>query len=180
MLKPAGVFRGNGGSITTIADTDGPLSGFGGITSINVNGTVAFRATVDGGGDGIFSGNGEQRTTIANSTGPFASFITDGPWINDNGRVVFFATLDTGDEGIFTGSGRRCPIATIADASEDFASFGIYPSINSTAIVAFSLLRPMREARVFLSVAAGRSRQSQIPLALLLPLGIVSPSRMRA
>jgi streptogramin lyase len=125
-----GIFKGSGGPITTIVNSNTFGFNFGGISSINDNGEVAFRSP-----PGIFKGSGGPITTIADATGPFASFITDGPWINNNGEVAFFATLDTGDEGAFKGNGTS--ITTIADGSGPFDLFGIYPSINDNGEVAF-------------------------------------------
>src|SRR4026207_1668402 len=49
------IYAASGGPLTTIASPVGPASAFGG-TSINDQGTVAFRSTTAG--NGIFAGNG--------------------------------------------------------------------------------------------------------------------------
>ena len=64
-----GVFVGNGGVLTTIADDSGPLFAFDDVT-INESGQAAFHATLDAGGDVILRGDGSSLTTIADSSGP--------------------------------------------------------------------------------------------------------------
>ncbi|KAB8319722.1 hypothetical protein SD81_012970 [Tolypothrix campylonemoides VB511288] len=97
------------GVVTTVVDNSGPFSSFGTLSldnpSLNDAGTVAFGASLDGGGSGIFTKNDSVITTIADTSGPFARFNFN-PSINNNGDVAFLASLD-GDirgEGIYTGS----------------------------------------------------------------------------
>jgi hypothetical protein len=133
-----GIFTGSGGPLTTIADESGPFSGFtpGGSFSwpaINSAGAVAFRATLDAGGEGIFVGSGGPTTTIADSSGPFQNFGTV-PDLNAAGTAVFEATYDAGGKGIFTGSGG--PTTTIADTSGPYFNL-LGPGINDSGEVAF-------------------------------------------
>jgi hypothetical protein len=107
----ARVLTANGGTVTTIADSSGPLNYFGSTPSLNNAGTVAFVAGVggiDGGTFGIYKGNGGALTTIADLSGPY-SYLGDfnfyQPSINDSGTVAFFAGLDAGGYGIFLGDG---------------------------------------------------------------------------
>ena len=107
-----GVFTGNGGSLTTIASDSSSF--FGGDTSINNAGAVAFFAEPVG-GPGIFVGAGGPITTIADTSGRFREFPNGAPIINNGGTVAFVAELPAGGSGIFTGSGG--PTTTIADTS---------------------------------------------------------------
>ena len=106
-----GIVTVNGGLITTIADSTGPLNYFGSAPSLNGNGTVAFVAGIngsDGGTFGIYTGNGGPLTTIADISGPFSSFGSFNfghPSINDAGTVAFGAILDAGGGGLFIGDG---------------------------------------------------------------------------
>ena len=98
----AGVFKGNGGAITTITTAATPPFGnpFN-PPSINEAGTVAF-----GGGDGVFAGNGGPLVTIADTAGQFRNFFAGyTASINAAGTVAFTASLDVGGGGIFAWSG---------------------------------------------------------------------------
>ena len=97
---------------TNIADTTGPYSIFGSPPSLNNNGVAAFKAFLDGGGEGIYAGSGGMVLTIADVSGPFASFGSE-PAINDSGIVAFNAELDNGGAGVFVGGG--APLTPIAD-----------------------------------------------------------------
>ena len=77
-LNKQGVFTGNGGPITTIADT-GTFPGGGFQTpSMNSSGTVAFSADSIVNGAGIFTGSGGPLTTIADTSGPLAGYLVMG------------------------------------------------------------------------------------------------------
>jgi len=113
-----GVFRGNGGPVTNIADTQShggfSINSFG-PTSINNLGVVAFQAATPSSA-GIFTGSGGPITSIATATGPFMEFGGFGPSINDAGTVGFEARLTAGDIGLFTGAD---PVADKVIASGD-------------------------------------------------------------
>lgn len=129
----------HGYAFTNIADTTGPISGFyGGAPAISANGTVAFVAALDGGGNGIFTGTGGPLTTVADSSGPFNSFFAN-PAINAGGTVAFWGFRDGGAEGVYTGNGGA--VTTLAQTggggTGGFTQVGI-PSINAGGAVAFS------------------------------------------
>jgi hypothetical protein len=98
-----GIFTGDGGSTTTIADSRSRFFSLDSEPSINNAGTVAFAAILVNGVSGIFVGDGGPVTPIADSTGPFSDLWLSSPVINNKGSVVFFAELDAGGVGIFTG-----------------------------------------------------------------------------
>jgi hypothetical protein len=96
---------GNGGPLTTIADTSGPFQSFGftfvGFTppALNNNGDVAFLADLDTGGSGIFVGPDPVADrvigtgdTLDGSTVTNLRFCDEG--LNDSGQLAFQATFD--------------------------------------------------------------------------------------
>lgn len=141
--REAGIFVGDGNSLSPIADTSGEFSFLGVGPSINDRGTVAFLAGLDNGDAGYFTGNGDLTTRIADSSGPFnfqriptLNNLFGEPAINDRGRVAFRADLDTGGKGIFLSTNDR--IRTIVDPNREFTTFGITPDINAKGTVVFS------------------------------------------
>ena len=98
-----GIFTGDGGPTTTIADSRSGFFRLDVEPSINNAGVVAFAAILTSGVSGIFVGDGGPVATIADSTGPFNDVWLSSPIINNHGSVVFFAELDGGRVGIFTG-----------------------------------------------------------------------------
>ena len=153
---PQRILTSDGGELTTIADTSGPFSNFGGVAGnpaasmpdINDAGTVAFFANLDVGSEGIFTGDGITTTTIADTSGAldtFATFCNGGcslalvrtsPAINNSGQVAFSATLDNRFEGIFRGDGST--LTTIVETSGlgPFQFVGA-PDINDSGTVVF-------------------------------------------
>jgi hypothetical protein len=129
-----GIFSGNGGPITTIADTSGKFGGFFFEPAINDNGTVAFHATLDTGVEGIFTGTGGPSTSIADTTGPF--FFVGRPSINNAGTVAFRDSLNTGVNGIFTGSGGATESLYDNSTSGESVFFNP-PALNNNGTVAF-------------------------------------------
>ena len=98
----AGVFKGNGGALTTITTIATPPFGnpFN-PPSINEAGMVAFSV-----GDGILAGNGGPLITIADTAGQFQGFAGGySASINSTGTVAFWALPDTGPAGIFASNG---------------------------------------------------------------------------
>lgn len=133
----SGVFVGDGGPTTTIANDAGPFSSFFGGVSNNAAGEVAFSASLDAGGQGSFKGSGGATTTIADTSATFSGF--GGSSINASGQVAFRASLTAGGSGIFVGDGG--PITTIVDSSGPFTGFGGNPTINAAGTVVFSAFK---------------------------------------
>ena len=132
-----GVFVGNGGAITTIADSSGPYAlsrGGGWFPSINNSGIVTFSTFLDAGGSGIFASDGGAITTIGDSSGFSDLGISD---INNDGAVAFRGVPVGGSEGIFVSNNRT--ITTIGDSSGPF-SLLLDLSLNNKGTVAFSTL----------------------------------------
>jgi hypothetical protein len=136
-----GIFRSQGGALTTIASGVGGVFGnFGMSPAINSGGVVAFFASLAGPGNdaGIFTGDGSVTTTIvdANKSGLVARFLGD-PSINASGTVAFDALrAQPGNPAVvFTGSGGGLTI--VADTlTNKFTNFG-NPAINVAGTVAF-------------------------------------------
>lgn len=99
----SGIYTGNGGTITTIAETGDVLSGFHGLPVIDRRGAVAFRADLTTGGERICVGDGGSLTTIAETGDVFAG-LGRFPSVNAEGAVAFCATLEDGGSGIFVAS----------------------------------------------------------------------------
>jgi hypothetical protein len=136
------VFRGDGGPVTTIANTSGQFAGF--VTglgfrespSVNDAGQVAFFASLDSGGSGVFVGDGATTTPIALASGGFGFVGT--PSLNSSGVVAFPASrpLTDGGIGIYVGSGGA--VTPIANQLENgFTIIGAHPSINDSGAVSF-------------------------------------------
>jgi PEP-CTERM motif len=126
-----GIFVGNGGPITTIADTSGPFGGLSGV-AISNNGTVAFQAELRAGGTRILASRDGLLTTIAHADD--FSFGTTS--VNDGGSVAFATNPIRPGSGLFVGSGG--PLTTIANTSAQGPFFQIgEPSINAGETVAF-------------------------------------------
>jgi hypothetical protein len=95
---------GDGGPLTTIADTNGPFQSFGFFLSfvppaLNDNGDVAFLADLDEGGSGIFTGPDpvadkiiQTGDTLDGAVIKSLRFCDDG--LNDSGQLAFQATFD--------------------------------------------------------------------------------------
>ena len=127
----AGVFKGNGGVLTTITTAATPP--FGNPfkpPSINQAGMVAFSA-----GDRVLAGNGGPLVTIADTAGQFKDFPSGySASINASGTVAFIAFLDAGGGGIFAGNGgATTPILSWAPPFGSDSSL----TLNDAGTVAF-------------------------------------------
>lgn len=143
------VFRGDGGPVTTIADTSGQFAGF--VTglgfrespSVNDAGQVAFFASPEGGASGVFVGDGFATTPIALASG--GSGLLGTPSLNNSGVVALPASrpLPDGGIGIHLGSGGA--ITPIAHQLENgFNIIGAHPSINDSGGGEFHRRRQLR------------------------------------
>ena len=103
----AGIFKGNGGPVTTIVKTGDPVpfgSTFERVRELSISGqTVAFDGVDSGPTDGIFIGNGGSLSKIVADgdmapNGTFSGF--DNPSIN--GNTIVFRTHINPSSAIFT------------------------------------------------------------------------------
>jgi hypothetical protein len=110
-----GIFTGNGGSLTTIADSSGVFKTFGNL-AINNSGEVAFFGSLDEEGSGIFTG-ADPVTDKVIGTGDnlFESTVTSISFgnhgLNNLGQLAFYAQLANGTSGIF----RADPVSDTPD-----------------------------------------------------------------
>jgi hypothetical protein len=133
-----GVFSGQKGSFTLIADNSSQFDGFvNNRVALNSGGAVAFFATYPrgvGNHQGVFTGSGGALTTIALTGGQFASF-SEGPSMNGLGEVAFIANLTSGSMGIYVGNGG--PLTLVADTSGPYGLLS-GASINDKGMIAFA------------------------------------------
>ena len=108
------IMRGDGFSLTTIADTSGPIENFrhSPRVSINDSGVVAFTAFMDDSNTAIFTGDGSTLTPIVETdrsriTGAFSNLST--PKIINDGTIGFggsvWVSQSGASEGVFTAHG---------------------------------------------------------------------------
>ena len=103
-----GVYLGDGGALTTVADRTGPYDTFGSI-SINNLGHFAFSASLDSGPAGIFTSadpiSGKIIQTGDSLDGSTVTRISFGnSALNDAGQVAFYALLADGRRGVYIAS----------------------------------------------------------------------------
>jgi hypothetical protein len=136
----SGVFTGNGGALTTIAETgqsapSGTFTDFYG-PAID-NGTVAFTAGYGSSSSGVFTGTGGALTTIVNAgdPAPAGTFSSVGSASISGGKVAVYAHYNGGTIGVFTGSGGTLtPIAETGEVAPDgtYADFDYLSIIGNT------------------------------------------------
>ena len=146
-----GIYKGSGGSLTTIATTAQTAPGNGGTFStfqapmLNNVGATAFTATTTT-GQGIYTSLGSTQIAVATTStvapgigGNFTSF--SNPALNDNNTVAFKGS-SSGGTGIFTGAGGTLStIATTATLAPGLTgNFTLFsePSLNNAGMVAFA------------------------------------------
>lgn len=98
-----GIYKGDGGALTTIFDSTQDSTFWAGFTNtpaINDNGIVAFNARRDGVW-GIYSGNGGALTTVALPPDPYGAGDYSAPQIaNDN--TVYYRAYTSSTIGIYS------------------------------------------------------------------------------
>jgi hypothetical protein len=100
---------GNGGPLTAIVDSNGPLDRFLS-TSLNNDGSVAYQAAYDvGGGVAVFSGPDPVQDRVLGVGDPYGgSIVTDIQFgrngLNDVGQMAMAVRLRNGDEHIVRSS----------------------------------------------------------------------------
>src|SRR5262245_21322203 len=142
-----GIFTGDGGLITTIADSAGPFVGIGSLgqyPSISARGTVVFLGDLDTGPRGIFTGDGGPLTTIVLE--PRLKGLGH-PSINDGGIVAFTATAPEEHVDIFTS--RHGSLTPIIHNRGTFTGINERLSINDAGTVAFLASVPVGSPGIF-------------------------------
>ena len=139
-----GVFSGDGGPLTTIANTgvSAPSGIFLSVLDPSISGgTVAFRGT-DNDGNGVFVSNGGQITTLlregdAGASGIFTAFLN----VVISESSVAFLAKHSGHSGVFrTSEGMVTKIAKHADASPHGLLTGFHELSASGNRVAFRVI----------------------------------------
>jgi hypothetical protein len=147
-----GIFTGNGGALTTIAQT-GTGSQFARfsadlqppfppvtviVPSINPTSNqtafFAIRTAAAGAGNGVFVGSGGATTSIV-TTSATVSGTGFGPGINPSGTVALVAGLASGVQRVFTGTGGAT--TTIVTTGTVFTNFSPQVMVNGSGTVSF-------------------------------------------
>jgi hypothetical protein len=115
----SGIYTGDGGAVTTIAETGEDVSAFQGLPLIDDRGAVVFRVDLETGGERICQAAGGSLATVAETGGVFAG-LGRFPCVNATGDVAFSATLRDGRSGVFIASGGA--IVQRIDTGARFAS----------------------------------------------------------
>jgi hypothetical protein len=137
-----GIFRGNGGSLTTIVKKgeSGPAGSFGFVAAPSISGdNVAFYGGMSDSlqTSGIFVGSGGQLITIAlaRDSAPIGEFFSFDNPSSSGGNVAFFASFGADashqSSGIFVGSGGSL---TTISKSGDPAPLGTFSNFQDPAI----------------------------------------------
>ncbi len=130
-----GVYRSNGTTTVTIADTTGPFQGFFNETDINDAGQVAFGAATTVAG--VYRGSGGPITTIADSSGSLGTFRPHVR-INESGLVAFNATGEGFSPTAFVLAGSGGTLTTIGISPASINTSDVYqPEINDAGLVSY-------------------------------------------
>ena len=136
-----GVYKGNGGPITVVAQTGSGYVSIFDNPGVNVAGMLVFYCTPDSNSEAIVAADGTQTITIADDSGSFGWFYESND-INDNGLAAFLAGGGSGADyfdGIFTDDGPGgASLVTVAVLDDGYTSFGTSISMNNDGVVAFT------------------------------------------
>lgn len=133
-----GIFVGNGGPITTVADTSGDFNFFG-FTSIAGNGLVSYFGIKKDGTAGFYAGPNGAITLIDDAGGAVAGFGGDTHSSTSGPFTTFHVFTPGGGQRIFTTTGGA--LTPIADNSGEFDTFDVDPHVNASGQVAFHARR---------------------------------------
>jgi hypothetical protein len=132
-----GVYRSDGTTITTIADSTGPVQIFGNDTDINDAGQVAYTGTSVFAVDGVFRGSGGAVTTIADTSGSLGN-IDPTIRINNAGLVAFVAAGEGSTAAGFVLAGSGGTLSAIGGSDFTLQTSSIYGAeINDAGTVSF-------------------------------------------
>lgn len=132
-----GVYRSDGTTITTIADSTGPVKIFGADTDINDAGQVAYTGTSSFAVEGVFRGSGGAVTTIADTSGSLGH-IDPTIRMNNAGLVAFVAAGEGSTAAGFVLTGSGGTLNVIGGSDFTLQSSSIYGAeINNPGTVSF-------------------------------------------
>ncbi len=126
---------------------------------MNNNGSVAFRASLVGGGTGIFVGDGNSISQVAITGGAISSVASNTPSINDGGDIAFVGNLNTGASAVFLWS--HGSLTTLVDSSGVFSALG-HVSLNSRSQIAFAATTTSGGAGIFSGMDPTRDKIVQV------------------
>jgi len=124
----AGIYRGDGGELVTVADTTSDLATLSRFPCVDDEGVVAFAATRRDGSAGVFTVSGGEVKAAVNGVEAFES--VRGALLSGAGSVVLLATPRGGTLGAYDGTGGR--ILGVGDAS--FGSTVVEFALNPVSI----------------------------------------------
>ncbi len=122
-------------TFVSVADTTGPYKSVRPLAAIDDQGTVAFSASLDTGGNGIFIGPDPTSDAVAGVDGAYE--LGDEPSFGASGTVAFFALLRSGGSGFFTGPDPSTD-TVVSTTGGAFTQFGSFLALNSLGGVAFT------------------------------------------
>ncbi len=138
-LGSAGIYTGDGGALSSIAEFQGQVFSSSTLSqpTINDSGVVTFYIGIAGAST-LYVGTAGALTTIAASDASLNTFF-GLPAINSSGTVAFGALYRNSSEAIVTADGGV--LTTIAQQGPMFSSFHNNggPSINNSGTVAFTV-----------------------------------------
>jgi hypothetical protein len=128
------------GTLTTIADTSGPVASFSGNPAMNSSGAVTVTAVMDDGSTSVLCGSGGALLTIANTALDGLTSIDSKPFISDTGGVVVLRAVRSSDGArvILTGDGAAAP-AILLDSTGAYDPVDV-AGIDDAGTVAFEAL----------------------------------------
>jgi hypothetical protein len=139
-----GIFRGNGGALTTIATTSEGFTSFGTFASPTINdaGAVAFLGQSSSTRSGIYVRGTASPFTPANPDDThYNGGFNDGPAINNVNQVAFRANIGSsfgGGQGVFRyDNASTTTQITRSGLESNFSTFLGDPAINSSGTVLF-------------------------------------------
>jgi len=168
------LLTGDGGPLTTIADTNDQTFGGFGNAAINSSGEITFSASRADGSMGVFMAtpaNEDDRPSATPATiialtdaqnplfsDPFASF--GDPVINEAGTVADVGFPGFGNLEIFTGNGHSVTART--DPNSSFFTASEHPSLNDRGAVAFYANELGGGQGIFVELTGGTSPMAVI------------------
>jgi hypothetical protein len=157
--SPSAIFKGNGGSLTTVASTS--PSGFNSFRNVAINdsGTVVFSAGSADGSSGVFTISNSLTDIVDTNRHPEIDSFGD-PVINNAGTIADVAfVLPLFAPEIFTGTTRG--ITPRNDPSNPPFTDSEHPSLNNHGAVAFFALPSVSGTSsptgIYLEVSGGQS-----------------------
>lgn len=146
-----GVFRGAGGTVTTIFETTEPMQILNQLPAISPSGVVAFSGTGPDGVEGVWTGGGGALTGVITSDNSAYLFFGN-PSINADGRIAVFAENDMGVDLVSDETMRVVVASTTGAKFDEFPGnpfYGVPGLIGTGKRVAFYAFTDMGEVGIY-------------------------------